>query len=344
MKKWHKRTITILILGIAGTAALGLNPMFTDDTAGMYNGAFRNYSELSPDERNSSMQFDYTWKLTDHPNHTVLEGDVSHHAFLLLKDAEWKFRIHTENGKLKVDYNTPVLQAQDDAMHCDTKYAVDFSGTTVRRRPNGEFVLEHHLYLTCDVTLTPTFWRKPINTIARQHLVIDVAQGTADLYEYAQSDLARNMHIVKDNKPAVLPSRYCGTEREQAIQHLLYDFSDLCKNPDKHLLQQYQSRAEQYISRLCSADKAWPDCWEEAAPEALRAAQLIEQTISELHKNDYYGSDELKNFIDSEIFTRIFGAEFTLDDKSELDFGFGSGTDNIEFEFIEESTEDKQEK
>ena len=339
MKKWHKRTFTILILGAAATVALGLNPMFTEDSAGMYKGTFRNYSELNDFDQGVEMQFDYTWKLTDPPNLTILEGDTENNAFRQLKDAEWKFRIRTDNGKLKVDYDTPLLQAQDDMVQTSTKYAVDFCGTTMRRRPNGTYVTEHHLYLCCDVTLTPTFWRKPINTIARQHIIIDVAQGTADLYEYSADDLATNMQIVSGGKQAALPSRYCGTEKEQALQHLLYDFADLCKNPTPSLIEAYKMRAEQYLAKHCTADKAWPDCWEEAAPEAKRAAQLIEQTITELYKNDYYGSEEIKAFIDSETFTRIFGKEFTLNDKSELDFGFGSGTDNIKFEIIEGPTE-----
>lgn len=344
MKKWHKRTITILILGIAGAAALGLNPMFTDDTAGMYNGAFRNYSELGAHDQGESMQFDYAWKLTKHPNNTILEGNTQNNAFNLLQDSDWNIRITTENGKLKATYNTPVLRALDNTHRVVTKYAVDFSGTTLRRRPNGTYVTEHHLFLTCDVTITPTFWREPIHTIARQHLVIDVAQGTADLYEYSPSDLAEDMVIVRDSSTASLPSRYCGTAREQALQHLLYDFADLCQNPSKSSIALYEKKAQHYLSSLCSADKAWPDCWEEAAPEAQRAAQLIEQTIVELHKNDYYGSESLKNFIDSETFTRVFGNEFTLRDKSDLDFGFGSGTDNIEFEIIEGPTEDTPEK
>ena len=333
-----------MILGAAATAAIGLNPMFTDDTASTYAGMLRNYSELSAHDQGESMQFDYSWKLTKHPNNTILEGDIENSAFKLLQDCNWNIRVRTENGKLQASYDTPTLHALDKANKVETKYAVDFCGTTMRRRPNGSFVTEHHLYLTCDVTITPTFWREPIHTIARQHIVIDVAQGTADLFEYAPSDLAPDMLIVSDSTTAALPSRYCGTEREQALQHLLYDFADLCQNPRKSNIEEFSNKAQQYLSRLCTADKTWPDCWEEAAPEAQRSAQLIEQTISELHKNDYYGSEPLKDFINSEIFTRIFGAEFTLRDKSDLDFGFGSGTDNIDFEIIEAPAEESTEK
>lgn len=334
MKKWHWRTIIILAMGVAGTAAIGLQPMFRDNTAEIVTTEQLAVSPLTTHDHGQSINFEYKWSTADLPTHTEVYGNLTPSAFNKIQPITWNFRVYTEDGELKVKHDTPVPIPLSNMDNAKAEYAVYFIGNTLHRRPNGSMVAEHRLCLECELTVTPSFWGKPLCTVLRQSLVIDVAQGTVDLEEPQHIFTTPGTVVITKGSTPTLPSRYCGTPREQAIQKLLYEFADLCKNPTEHKLNAFADKAQQNIDTYCTPDKAWPDCWEEAAGEAQRASRLIEDTVSQLYHADFYNSPLLTDFIASPAFARIFGEEFTLQDDNGINSEFGTGTENIEFEFI----------
>ena len=135
---------------------------------------------------------------------------------------------------------------------------------------------------------------------------------------------------------ADLPALYYGTEREKALQYLLYELADCVYHHNTAGLHEYISKATEYVEQLTTADADWPHCWEEGAAEAKRAAQLIEPTLTYLQEVNCLDSQELADFVNGPVFARIFGTELKKRETNGLLDDFGSGTDNIDFEVITE--------
>lgn len=332
MKRWHKRTLCILALGVAGLVALAYRPAFCRDCAEKNKFLRDAVSELSKHDDAQGINLHYTWNLTRHPNGTLLMGDTQPDAFRMLQHATWDIDIRTQNGKMEATYNTPVLHAQDSTHLVKTEYRAYFTRPTLRYTPNGNIAAEHRLHLSCQVSITPCFWGKPICTSATQILRIIPNMGAVDLESaYYTAD-----KIVTENADADLPALYYGTEREKALQYLLYELADCVYSHNTAGLHEYISKATEYVEQLTTADADWPHCWEEGAAEAKRAAQLIEPTLTYLQEVNCLDSQELADFVNGPVFARIFGTELKKRETNGLLDDFGNGTDNIDFEIITE--------
>ncbi len=332
MKRWHKRTLCILALGVAGLVALAYRPAFCRDSAEKSMYLKDAVSELSKYDTPQGINLHYTWNLTRHPNGTLLMGDTQPDAFRMLQHATWNIDIRTQNGKMEASYNTPVLHAQDSTHRVKTEYRAYFTRPTLRYTPNGNIAAEHRLHLCCQVTITPCFWGKPICTSATQILRIIPNMGAVDLESaYYAAD-----QVVTENTEADLPALCYGTEREKALQYLLYELADLIYSHNTAGLHEYIEKATEYVEKLTTADAAWPHCWEEGAAEAKRAAQLIEPTLTYLQEVNCLESQELADFVNGPVFARIFGTELKQRENNGLLDDFCSGTDNIDFEIITE--------
>ncbi len=345
MKRWHKRTLCILALGIAGIVALAYRTAFEEDRAETIDYFNSPSIKLSSHDANHDICFEHRWNLSQSPRGTVQEGSLQPNAFGMIQPAEWLVKIYTKNGHLCADFTPPVIHATDPTGLVKTHYYAYFTRPTWHYCPNGSMVAEYNLCLHCDITITPAWWRSPITTRAIQVLNICPALGCADLttaYTAALSDDTPRQ-IITDAPEAELPARFCGTQREQALQFLLYEFADAALGADTERLQQFYRTAQEYTEQLTTADKDWPACWEEAAEQARRAAQLAERTLTIIQENNCYDSEELANFINGPVFARIFGNQ--LQKREKLDFGndFGSGLDNIDFEVITEDDFDSPE-
>ncbi|MBE6418875.1 MAG: hypothetical protein E7031_01960 [Akkermansiaceae bacterium] len=336
MKKWHKRTLCILALGIVGLMALAYRTAFEEDTAEHPEYYQTPSTKLSRHDGSNDIRFEYRWQLNKSPRGTVLRGCLQPDAFSIIQPAEWNIKVYTQDGQLRADVDTPVLHATDTTQKVETVYYAYFSAPTLYYSPNGTLVAEHSLHLCCDVTITPAWWRTPIHTRAEQIIRINPTLGCADLVCHTQKNANGSEKIVLDAEEAKLPARFCGTKREQILQFLLYEFADAAQSADSARLQQFYQCAQSYTEQLTTPDKAWPDCWEEASAQARRGAQLIEPTLAIIQNNNCYNMQELADFINGPIFARIFGNQ--LKKREEIDFGddFAEESNNIDFEIITE--------
>lgn len=344
MKKWHKRTLCILALGVAGMVCLAYRPSFCDNVA--RTAPYMPQTAecvLSKHDDAQGMSFKLSWDFSNHPKGVLLQG--ADDAFALLQDARWDIEVRTEQGKMKVSYNTPVLQAEDSTCYVSTEYCAYFLPPTLHYLPNGNIAATHILHLRCDVTITPSWWQEPIHSEATLALAINPTLGSVDIETeprvYRHKD--ETYRLIAEGATPDLPNRYCGTEREQALQHLLYEFADAALHADEEALAAYYIKAEAAVARLCAADKEWPHCWEEAAAEAERGAQLVELTLTRIQEYNSFALPELADFINGPIFSRIFGNQIKIrENYFGDDFGLGSGIEDIEFEIITEEITDKE--
>lgn len=332
-----------MTLGILGVAALAYRPAFCSNTAAAFPDFESPAKTLTEHDGNHELNIEYRWDISNPPRGTVLTGDLSPAAQSLLQATEWRVRIYTEDGQLKAEYDTPLLQAKDKTSMVKTDYGAYFSGLLsglppFHYTPNGKIEAQHYLHLICRVTVTPSLWQPCIQTTVEQTLSINIPQGTVDLISPENGYSYNNLHrtVVKNGEEAKLPARFCGTQREQIVQLLLYEFADAALSADAARLQQFYRLAENYTTQLTTADKAWPDCWEEAAGEAQRASQLVENTLTILQENNCYELQELADFINGPVFARIFGTQLKKREKIDLNDDFGTGVDNIDFEIITE--------
>lgn len=323
-----------------GCTALALRTAFLEDECSIWNNDCQITSPTPlGDNEAGGISVNYLWELTAPPTHTAWLGDTTPSAFSWLKPTQWRIEITSNEGKLTAHVDTPLLQAKDKTQQVITQYGASFLPSTTRYLPNGKKTQEHRLLLQCRVTINFPFWQPPVTTTAQQILIINPALGTVDLLEIHQPDYlpANRFKLIVDGAPTPdLPSRYCGSAHEQALQYLLYEFADAIGAQDKERIQQYMLTAEQYVNHYCLTDLDWPNCWSDGAAEARRGATLIEQTLTHLQDNNCLDMPELADFINGPIFARIFGTE--LKKREKIDFGdkFDSGIDTIEFEEITE--------
>lgn len=337
MKRWHKRSIIIIAMGMVGVAALGLRPAMVPPTAKAITKAPHAETPLPAHYVTGGMKVTYRWELTEPPPHTVLRGAAGENVFGMVKPAQWEITIQAKDGKLTADYTTPILHAKNNTHSTATQYHAYFGAPVKYYLPSGSASLKYYLYLQCQSTLTPPFWQTAQCTTAVQLLCIDVAQGTVDLVPPPAIREDATCRIIRSGPTPDLPARFCGTEREQAVQHLLYDFADTARTPSGSRFRKFVQQAETAVQQYTAADLPWPQCWGDAAAEATRANTLIHATVRELRHHNYYGSAALKEFMDSPTFARIFGNTAEQEqDANPIDV-FGTGTEGIIFEEIQDS-------
>ena len=335
MKKWHIRTLCILALGVVGLVALAYRPAFETDLAEIPPFCENTAIKLSQHDGNNDICFEYRWDLSKCSKGTILSGELQQNAFDLIQPAEWVIKVYTENGQLKANASAPVLHAKDTTHSVKTRYFTYFKPPTLHYSPNGNRIAEHRLHLCCEITITPTWWRSPITTKAEQILSIYPTLGCADIIT-PSLDKEHNKLIITDGEEAKLPARFCGSKREQILQYLLYEFADAALSADTTRLQKFYANAQMYVEQLTTAGKEWPYCWEEAATQARRGAQLIEQTLTIIQHHNCYDMQELADFINGPIFARIFGTQ--LKKREQINFGndFDFNSQDIDFEIISE--------
>ncbi len=335
MKKWHIRTLCILALGAVGLVALAYRPAFETDLAEMPPFCENTAIKLSRHDGNNDVSFEHRWDLSKSPKGTLLSGELQQNAFNLIQPAEWVIKVYTENGQLKAATSAPVLHAKDTTYSVKTRYYTYFKHPTLHYSPNGNRIAEHHLHLCCEITITPTWWRTPITTKAEQILSIYPSLGCADIITPSVNEL-QNKQLIANGEDAKLPARFCGSKREQVLQFLLYEFADAALSADATRLQRFYAHAHMYAEQLTTADKEWPLCWEEAAPQAQRGAQLIEQTLTIIQQHNCYDMQELADFINGPVFARIFGTQLKKREKINFGEDFDIDTQSIDFEIISE--------
>ena len=117
MKRWHKRSVIILLLGIAGIIALGLRPSVEPPTARALTA--KPYAEIPLPAHyvTGDLRITYRWQLTEPPRHTVLRSSLQKNVFDMVTPTEWEIIIQAKDGKLTAEYTTPTLPAKKNHPH-----------------------------------------------------------------------------------------------------------------------------------------------------------------------------------------------------------------------------------
>lgn len=316
MKKWQERTLFILGLGIVGTIALAVRPAFhADKSEDISTPEDKIHALQEGHDKNLSFSCDYVWDFSNHPANTVLMGDLAPNAFSLLEEAKWHIRLETDNGKLKLSYDKPVLHAKNPMSQVRASYLSYYVFPHLYRlMPDGQIHVEYNIFLLCEVTVTPSFWGKPVHTFAVQNLMVDVMDASVDVTApmipaHFKDKLAYRK--LENGVAPKLPSRYCGSPAEQGMTQVLYMLSDI-RVPFSAGFQAEKVRAlaEKTVNRYADASKPWPDCWGADAGVAERLAQRVVPTLIRLQEKECYKSQPLADFINSPTFARIFGESF----------------------------------
>ncbi len=309
MKKWHRRTICIFLLAAAGIVAIGLRPLFSGSTTvdlTEHQGEPQFFIGLNPQDH---MHLSYRWQLADAPTHTLLLGDTDA-LDMLESGAEWLTDYTFEGGRIVLNSQPPAIHTKDTLTQVQCRYFLGYAGMSALRMPNGGIHPQHHFTLAAEIKLTPCFLKAGKSIILLQELVIDPKDNAADL---VRPTVPRSMaHLavqeVLRGKETALPTRFCGTAAEQEMEHLLFRLAQMAAPADvADRLALIQSKAQELVDIHADLSQPWPQCWGSAAGKAEENAQRIIPLLQRFQEADCYGSQELADFINSPLFSRIYG-------------------------------------
>lgn len=315
MKRWV--FIFSLILALLALVAVffALRPVFSSDV--MTDVSNLEKSILKPtDEREQSglLSFTYNWDLSTPPNHTLLMGNESPDIFRELQPAVWKISCYQENGQYKLRSIPPILHAKNSTCQVRSRFLAEFGTHYKQRHPDGTIHPVRSLKLVCELWIYRPFFQKPQQAFAMQEIRLDLIDGTADIFppiSYLFSARGMKHRIESGTSDADLPSRHCGTEREQLFSQILFLlasidsklFAEVCT---KDLLK----KSKNLLVLQSAPDAPWPDCWGDDAPLAQKTARRLIPTLLRMQEHACYEHQPLADFINSDTFSRIFGESF----------------------------------
>lgn len=309
MKKWHKRSLFVLLLGAVGTVALGLRPALTPDTLEVIE-PFASTIQLPQHLRDSNFSFTHIVNPSAPQRGTWFsDGDLTTHR--LLRPSEWTVQVQCKDGTLSVEATPPEQHA--DGAHVR---AVCFAGIGEAmggiRRPNGRIHTEYLLHVSCMVEYTPCFWQAPRRAQWVQFITIDVDDEAADMGTGLLTD-TDNIFFSKftqstDGTMAVLPARYCNTPVENAMLRLLHTLAACTEDTHDQLTPRLLAGSKLLNRFATEAD--WPECWGNAAGMARDMSYRVGPTLVYLNEKGCFGNEQLIKFINSREFSRIFGEDF----------------------------------
>lgn len=316
MKKWHKRTLIVLTLGLLGTVALGLRPALTPDDVQEIKH-FSTESPLPENCKESRFAFTHTIQLqTPHRGTWYAEGQQNVHP--LLSPAEWSIEVSCREGKLQVSAPPPPLHSK--WAHLRATWVVGIGDVSYVRRPNGRKHAEYQLHISCNIERTPCFWQQPQREMFVQFITVDVEDEAADLGTALLADT--DSPFFSQFSPGTtgptpqLPSRYCESPISNVMLRLLHTLAACTPETHRQLTPRLINGATQ-LSRFAT-QAPWPECWGNSADMAGTIAYRIGPTLEYLAEHECFGNQQLTDFINGENFSRIFGEKFSDAKSSEL--------------------------
>lgn len=318
MKRRTLCLLCILMLAAAGTAGfftLALRPALLQQR---YGTETENAVDTQPQALPSwgtedSFDLHYPWNLRENAAHTLLVGDAELLS-LLEGNTVWKLDFRFENDRLTLHSAAPELHPHRDATdRLHTRFSCFFSRTSHLRMPNGRVHPQYHLCLMAELTLTPCFWQKPRRLFLLQEMQVDITDRAADIihtevprFPGVPANIPVQQVITAMQAP--LPTRFCGSYAEQGLErHLLR----LAQIADRDSLAQQlpflRKEAEELTAVYADPTKPWPDCWGDAAEKAEQNARRVIPVLLRLQEAECYESDELADFINSPLFSRLYG-------------------------------------
>ena len=313
MKRWHIRTLVILLLGAAGMVALAYRPALVPDTV-QWESEMPLGIALREDfqENRADTEVEYRWSFKHSPTRTAFFHANAQDAFSLLAgDPVWVLRFKAHDGTLVLDGELP--QMKTDGMHgeVDAHFHVFQNGASTLRLPNGKVHFQRHFMLICELVVTPCLWGERAHSIAVQQMVADFYGDAIDLADpelpYADMGGMRRVNVVSA-VPSGLPERFCGNTCERELTRFLYQVASIDrKGVADMLVPMLEARGRELADAFAESEKPWPECWGDAADTVrLNARKIIPllQTFKERHA---YGSAKLVDFVNGPVFQRIFG-------------------------------------
>lgn len=316
MKKWHKRTLIVVALGLLGTVALGLRPALTPDDV----QEIKHFStELPLPDRQKDSRFCFTHTIQLHSPHRgtwYAGGQQTVHP--LLTPAEWSIQVSCADGKLRVTAPPPPLHSK--WAHLRATWVVGIGDVSYVRRPNGSRHAEYQLHLSCNIERTPCFWQEPQREMFVQFITVDVADEAADLgtalLAAADSPFFSEFSPGTTGPAAQLPARYCESPVSNALLRLLHTLAACTPETHEQLTPRLVNGAAQ-LARFAT-QAPWPDCWGNSADMARTIAYRVGPTLEFIAENECFGNQQLADFINGEHFSRIFGDKFADSKSSDI--------------------------
>lgn len=317
MKRWHKRTLLVLVLGAAGFIALAMRPALVPDEAEQQDAGLSIPLPSDQAEAAGKLSVSYRWDLADSPGITLSSSPDGVHLFRdRLRRAEWCISFVVSDGKLLISAETPLLHAVDRSCLVQTQSRLALRSRYRVRMPDGTFHDKYVIELALAARLTPSFWGKTLNSSLYQLLLVDPVAGTFDpmdpsAYLFVPSEGAE---LTRAQGAPELPARYSGSFRRQQMLRLLDLLASITDTRTADAAAPVlQSRAEQLVQLCADAQAPWPQNWgddREAAEEVHRA---VIPTLLYLQEKDCHNSADLAAFINGEAFGLIFGESFRDD-------------------------------
>lgn len=314
MKRWHKRTLLVLVLGAAGFIALAMRPALVPDEVEQQDAGLNIPLPSDQAEAADKLAVSYRWDLADSPGITLSSSPDGVNLFReRLRRAEWRIGFVVRDGSLLINAETPLLHAVDRSCLVQTQSRLALRSRYRVRMPDGSFHDKYAIELAIAARLTPSFWGKTLNSSLHQLLLVDPVAGTFDpmdpsAYLFVPSEGAE---LTRAPGAPELPARYSGSFRRQQMLRLLDLLASItdARTADA-AAPVLQSRAEQLVQLCADAQAPWPQNWgddREAAEEVHRA---VIPTLLYLQEKDCHNSADLADFINGEAFGLIFGESF----------------------------------
>lgn len=261
-------------------------------------------------ESEADFRFIYHWNLKDSPSGTEILGDPAPGtADLVSGDAVWTIELTANRGKLNLRATHPRWKSDNPLCKLHARFCITEKPIIELRMPNTRRHPQRHFILACELSADygPILQRQ---TIYMQELVVDVADGAADLHAPAippsLSTLPR--HRVLRGAPSGLPERYCGTPAERRLLRYLHYLAAVeDSGTAAALLPGLRRQAQQLIDTYADPDAAWPDCWGSGADTARAMSRKVLPLLRHMQEHNCYGSAELADFVNGPLFSRIFG-------------------------------------
>lgn len=265
---------------------------------------------LTEPELNADFHFTYRWNLKDSPSGTeILGASKPTTADLVSGDAVWTIELTARQGKLDIKASLPRWESANPLCKLHARFCITEKPIINLRMPNTRKHPQRHFILACELSADygPILQRQ---TIYMQELVVDIADGAADLLAPAiPPSLSRlPRHRVLRGAPSGLPERYCGTAAERDLLRYLHYLATVeDAGTAAALLPGLRRQAQQLIDTYATPDTAWPDCWGSAADTARAISRKVRPLLRHMQEHNCYNSAELADFVNGSHFSRIFG-------------------------------------
>lgn len=313
MKRWHIRTLVILLLGAAGMVALAYRPALVPDTV-QWETEMPLGIALREDyqENRADTEVEYRWSFKHSPSRTAFFHAGEQDSFSLLAgDPVWVLRFKAHGGTLVLDGQLPQMKLDGMPGEVSAHFHVFQNGASTLRLPNGKVHFQRHFMLICELVVTPCLWGKRVHSIAAQQMVADFYGDAIDLADpvlpYAAMGEMRRVNVVSA-VPTGLPERFCGNACERELTRFLYQVASIDrKGVADMLVPMLEARGRELADTFAEGEKPWPECWGDAADTVRLNAQKIIPLLQSFKEQHAYGSAKLVDFVNGPVFQRIFG-------------------------------------